>query len=363
MYMVATNSLGLDYTVNGETFPRADQADLNEMYRAASQLPAFTRLFVYYAPYSADPVLMEILPQGVVTVETYSSEVSSVSSERMSAVLKDFESYAPLATRGLVLWSHANGWLEDGIEDDGPSESGIATMSFGSDRSKHMNVTTLARTLAGHHLDYIYFDCCLMGSAEVMYELRDCAKYIVASPSELPRDGMNYEENIPILLRGGEDNYISAANTTYNDYASKPNPYDQTATMVVVKTAALPALAEATAAIYDLTPMQHPLSRTTNYYGSQYATQGHYLDFAEYVRALAQQNEVPDALINAFESALSEAVIYSVATPKLWDMWPMYSSCGLSTRVFNSPAAIGEKGYDRLQWTADVVSHHINSNQ
>ena len=34
--------------------------------------------------------------------------------------------------------------------------------------------------------EFILFDACLMSSIEVLYDLRDKAKYVIASPAELP---------------------------------------------------------------------------------------------------------------------------------------------------------------------------------
>ena len=89
-------------------------------------------------------------------------------------------------------------------------------------------------------------------------------------------------------------------------------------------------------------------------------SQGFYLDFGEYVRALHERGALEAALLAEFDSALSSAVIYSDATEKLWDDWPLYNVCGLSTRVVVRAEDLAVQGYDRLEWTKNVVSPRFN---
>ena len=50
-------------------------------------------------------------------------------------------------------------------------------------------------------MDFIIFDACFMGSVEVAYELRDVCDKIVASPTEVIAEGMDYITMASYLMK------------------------------------------------------------------------------------------------------------------------------------------------------------------
>lgn len=361
VYMVAANNLGRPTSVDGVKYRAADSLDLDEMQLAASRGDLGTgRWLVFHATYDSSR-LMELTRDGFKTLRVY-EHTAATDAARMAEVIDDVRKTAPAESYGMVFWSHANGWLEDGTVEE--STEGVVPLSFGIHKTKRMNITTMRRVLTGRGMEYLYFDCCLMGSVEVAYELRDCADYIVSSPSELPRDGMRYDLNMKYLVDGSREALVHSALNTFNHYNSLDESEMRTATMSVVSTAGLDRLAAATAVIYAVTPPNHPLKRVTNYYGSDRVSQGNYLDFAEYVRALVDANGADVALVEEFDRALEATVVWSRATEKLWDLWPMYNASGLSTRVFTRAKDFdGQANYGRLQWASDVVAPRFIINE
>ena len=347
VYMVAACDLGQG---------RADINDIAEMRTAAMAGKLGNNRWIIYHSTTSGSNLLELTAEGDTVVLKNYPKGYSVKIARMSEVIDDTKALAPANSYGMVFWSHGTGWIEDGIDD----ESTIHPQSFGSDFGETMNITSLRQALHDKDLDYLYFDCCLMGSIEVVYELRDCARYIVSSPSELPWNGMPYNENLEYLVDGSREALVNAATNTFNHYNNLTSAYDRSCTMSVIDTEKIEALAVATAAIYDVTPLEHPLNVVTNYYGRDTSRQAKYLDFGEYINALCNYNNVDNELATVFNNALADVVIFEDSTEKLWNNWPMYSTCGLSTRVFNHPDNINLDGYNRLQWTIDVVSHHIH---
>ena len=174
IYMAANNSLGS----NG-----ADVDDMDEMSAAMTggQFPDSTKVVVFHAPYTngKNHSLLQLERDGSwTTLKTYPQGLSSVSPERMRQALADVITLAPAAHYGLILWSHAMGWT------NGPDSKPASVLrSFGLDNRQEMTITDMASALAGFKFEYIYFDCCYMGSVEVIYELRDNAPLIVASPA------------------------------------------------------------------------------------------------------------------------------------------------------------------------------------
>ena len=117
----------------------------------------------------------------------------------------------PAQQYGLVLWSHADGWLPPTSTDYGGYGSPLATthrpLSFGIDSGPNghmsntgaeMAVDDIARAVhgAGLHLRYIFMDCCLMQTLETAYALRQVCDYITASPAPIPGSGANYEHQL-----------------------------------------------------------------------------------------------------------------------------------------------------------------------
>lgn len=103
--------------------------------------------------------------------------------------LQDFVQWAkrnyPADHYALVLWSHGGGWkdrsLVRGALDDDTSHS-------------VMPIADIARAIEeSGGVDLINFDACFMGMYEVAYELRNAAKFLVASEATVPGPGNPYD--------------------------------------------------------------------------------------------------------------------------------------------------------------------------
>lgn len=361
VYMVAANSLGTEVTSEGITYPRADIEDIGEMTEAIPALAPDSRVLVFHDCYEGAPALYEVTAAGLRPLKEYDRSESCLTVNRMRQVLADARVCAPAANFGLILWSHANGWLNDGTPDNDRTST-KRHRTFGQDRNRRMNITDLAAALDGQNLEFIYFDCCLMGSVEVVYELRRCAPYIVASTSELPRPGTPYHLCLPQIMEGAPAGLVRTAETTFRYYENHFDKNFRTCTISVIRTAALDDLASATAAVYTGAPLPHRAADVTNYNASQ--RYGYWLDFGEYVESLAaipgRSPEKAEHLACDFSRALAGAVIYSAATPVIWNRYHVYRHSGLSTYVFDTPEGFTTKGYDGLAWASDVVIHHLN---
>ena len=120
VYMVANNSLGSSTVPGEEEYGRGfDKSDLREMAKAAREgsLGA-NRLLVYHHAYLSEPRIIEITPDGERELKEYDTSELSVSTSRMTRVIDDFMELAPARNYGIVLWSHADGWLDNGIEEE-----------------------------------------------------------------------------------------------------------------------------------------------------------------------------------------------------------------------------------------------------
>lgn len=345
VYMVANNSLG-NYG--------CDAADLAEMQSAAANLPENTRWLVYHDPVSDDmPVLKELTADGWKTLKSYDREQLSVQAARMSDVIGDAKDAAPALSYGLVLWSHAHGWLQNGLSE----EPRVSPCSFGDDGGRTMNITTLASVLDNQGFDYIYADCCYMAAVEVAYELRDAARYFVASPSELPIDGQPYDLNLPLLADGSAEALNLAAINTFNHYDALIGS-GRTCTISVIDLAAIGRLATLTAGIYA----DRSVTYDDGYIPQRYMTESncYYYDFEDYI---THHRGLSEAVAVSWRRALDDAVIYEAATPYLWNRLAVEHHCGLSTYMLRTEDAAGTKNYNTLSWWNDVASLKFRPNE
>lgn len=350
VYQVAGNNLGN----NGW-----DMADIKEM-RQAAQAGAIghNHLLVYNSRWSGT-TLVEILPDRIDTIKVYDNSALSVSSQRMKEVLADVRKLRAADGYGLVLWSHGTGWIQDGISDplDKPKRS------FGSeDNGKKMNITTLARTLEDENLEFLYFDCCLMGSIETLYELRDVAPVIASSPTELPNPGMPYHLNVGPFFRSGSADILTAARNTFEYYNAIKDPIDRTCSMTVIDPSKLEALAAATKAIYERATDIYPSDFEPQRYEDGVVLPYKYYDFRQYVNALCttatgeERFEGASQLAAEFNRAFSDVVIYFAATPKLWSLLSLADATGLTTNILRNADDALKGNYSTLGWYTDVAS-------
>ena len=338
VYMAANNSLGsVGY----------DLMDLEEMKEASLNGDiAGGRLIVYHSATDGSMTLNEVKDGQLLRLKVYDNSVLSVESSRMSEVIADTKRLAPALDYGLVLWSHGNGWLVDGLTESDPAMP--VTHSFGEEQRKRMNVSTLARTIRNENFSFIYFDCCLMGSVEVLYELKDCARTIVASPTELPVYGMPYDENIKCFFKA-EPDLVKAARNTFESYNTPGVSLVDWCTMAVYDTEAVDNLVEATKAIYSVSDIGFPSGYIPQRYSDEMVC--YYYDFADYVNALAQDA----ALLDRFNSAVDDVVLYHAETPMLFNSVRLEHCSGLATYIMRNHDD-NRKNYQATPWYKDVVS-------
>lgn len=148
----------------------------------------------------------DIIKAGKV-VKTYSVPQASASKECVTRVLKDMISISRTKEYGLIMASHASGWLENSIN--------VNSRSFGQDGTNTDNTITIpdlknALMEVGCKFRYVLFDACMMGNIESCYELRNTTDYIIASPMEVPGEGYRYDKIIPSLF--GENVYDYTSN-------------------------------------------------------------------------------------------------------------------------------------------------------
>ena len=346
VYMAANNSLGTG---------GYDSKDLREMKEAVTGNPdVFNggRLVIFYAPTDGTQVLYELLPGSgeLKELKRYASDQYTVSASRMNEVMNDARSVAPADSYGLVLWSHALGWTQDGRKEE------VTGRSWGSDRGQTMNITTLASVLRDKAFDWIYFDCCYMGSVEVLYELRGVTNRVVASASEIPVDGMPYNKNLPLFFQPTADLARAAQNTF--EYYDRQSGVDRTCTITVYNLSGMDQLADATRSIY----MNASKVLPSSFYNLALSLDGKplFYDFGVYVRGMVETNDIYKDLLEKWNLAYRDVVEYENATPYLWNRIPLEQFTGMSTYIARGEDDMTYRGYNTLEWYETVAKYLYN---
>ena len=207
-YIAADNSLS--------SFATSDIAEMVKGY-AAIDAAGKSNLLVYVDDGNA-PRLVQITKgaSGNVvekTIHNYNKQ-NSLDVSVMSEVFKRVFDNFPADSYGLVLWSHADGWIQS------PT---AVTRWFGQDVSgnTYMDISALKETLSSApHFDFILSDACFMQSVEVAYELRNCANYFISSPTEIPGPGAYYVDMVPAMFKETttKANLAKAVAAGYFDY-------------------------------------------------------------------------------------------------------------------------------------------------
>lgn len=184
------------------------------------------------------------------TIAIYGNENSS-DPHFLSRVVSDARKLSPASSYGLVLWSHASSWAPP---------LGVRLKSFGQDNGLEMDIIDLKRALPSD-FKYIIFDACSMASVEAIYELRNTAQYILASPTEVLSLSYPYEQIVPYLF-GGKDELIKIGQAFMSFYQSLGGEY-ASATVSLIDTDGLPLLAERTKSLLNSTPLKVGFDRST----------------------------------------------------------------------------------------------------
>ena len=239
----------LVYMAAENTLSYYAEADLMEIMDASYKLTENDQLLVWFdraqqdeLPWLARMVNGQLKDSvSIADMQISDKDEYSTDPEIFEKVLSyAYSHYPALEGYGLVLWSHATGWML--------TDSIATTRSYGADNGTNsssynggptLNFSTIGRILAKMpHLEFVFGDCCNFMCLESIYELRNETDYVVGSPAEIPDPGAPYATVVPEMFRRQ-----NAARGIMQQYA---DCYQEILPLAVVKTSEMDALAEAT---------------------------------------------------------------------------------------------------------------------
>lgn len=337
VYAVAYNDLSYNLQL--------DMAEMKEGMSLAGVDADSCRWLLYRSDYTTEkPELLELTTgkDGELewrTIKTYSKSTLSTSPERLEQVVKDFRNLTnSCGEHGLVLWSHATGWMP-------PKNSGKYSFgqdnSLGNDRTgREMDIKAMAQALPRNFFTFIWCDCCYMAGVEVAWELRDRCDWYVAYPTEVEGDGMPYHLVIPTLLEN-KLHYDKAAEIFYRYYAERSSYAN--ATISVIRTNSLQHLADACRQLMYNSPQPSTSGLQQYNRTSQF---GPFYDLKDLCLAYANGNTA-DIRYHNVVNALNDVVVYAAATDTFRELRiDADHFCGISSGICQD----NQEYYRQLGW-------------
>lgn len=314
------------------------------------------RLVIYRDTENETPKLLEVYrhengENQVREVKSY-AEQNSATAETFQAVLEDVEMLFSAYSYGLILFSHATGWLPKGAllrPENAILQMGLApirTYTVAMDGASELGLKEFAAVIPDGFFEFIAFEACFMAGIEVLFELKDKTDYILSSSAEMVSPGFApiYQESLPLLYRPQAD--LTGFARDYFDFWDSQSGDYRSATITVAKTAGLPPLAawikqHATMDVppEDLPEIQH-FDRDRNH--------RLFFDFGDYY-----QRKVTPGTESQLNALLEDIVAYKAATPTFIPSrlgFEINRHSGITTYIPQERFGNLNKKYKELTW-------------
>ena len=297
------------------------------------------------------------------TLMTLPPFTPAASPETMSTVLTYVRNNFPAQHYGMVVSSHASGWMPAGyyyspesfeggstvswgrqrrrmpgspipFVDDFPRDDGSPMVrSYGRDqiltggRSEVYEMTM--REMAGAipmHLDFLLFDACMMGCVEVAYELRNVADKISFSPAEVLAEGLDYSKLGASLFKNGEPDLMGICRDYFEHYDSQPDGDYRSATISLVDCTALEPLASLCKTLFA--KYREQIFHLDPNVVQRYYRQGRYYFYD--LQDILLRAGIDASEKAALQRALDACIVYKGATPSFIGAFDIKVYSGMS---------------------------------
>lgn len=194
------------------------------------------RVLVFFMNSSTTGTLFELTYEKDKNVRTTLKEYTNpafTTANGIASILNDVKANASAIRYSMIIGCHGLGWIPVNTPSSRSASNkfhwdytdGPQTRFFGGTKPEFQtDVTTLAEGIskAGMQMEYIMFDDCYMSCAEVAYDLKNVANYIIACPTEIMAYGFPYHIIGKYLV--GNIDYAAICNGFYEFYKSYSTP-------------------------------------------------------------------------------------------------------------------------------------------
>ena len=303
------------------------------------------------------PLLIQIKEhKGVViadTLLTYDNR-NSASPELLRRVIADTKLIAPGDSYGMLLFSHATGWLPAGAFSD--PIGGRATVanndipvmhSIFEDSGVEMEFADFVAAIPDGMFEFIASEMCFMSSVETAYALRNKTEYLLASAPEVLSPGFEpiYKNSLHLLYKPTPD--LKEFGQRFFDYFNGLDGAYQSAAISLVKTSEMEALATLTREIApELT--QNQIDEVQVY--DRKGRPNLFFDFRDYLAQTATAKEMEQ-----LDKQLDKVVLFKRNTPKLINI-RIAKHSGLSVYIPQENLPKLNEAYENEAWYKATVN-------
>ena len=306
----------------------------------------------------------ECIEQRIVDNITIDSN-AIITPETIGSHIAQMAELAPAKRYGIVFAGHGQGWITREIINNDkdisalsagynpwiPAAGAEVTRAFG-ESNVQVNIDELAEGIekSGVELDYILFDACFMANIEAIYDLRNSANYIIASPCEIMGKGFPYHRTLPYLFEneGMTTDYNGAAKSYYTFYKDEYNGSSRCGSISVFNCAEIDALAEATKSVIASAKTEYDAKSLQTYEGQP---THHFYDFGQWVNTVATDN----AALKAFNEQMAKSVVATYSLPTFYSAYGSYGTYNIDLDVYtgvttSAPSEAYPNGWRMTNW-------------
>lgn len=277
-------------------------------------------------------------------LETIALNSELISTDDIGKNIAKMAEYAEADRYGIVFASHGQGWIpREVLNGDGgisalslmnvwqPAIGAEVTRAFG-ENNVQVNPAELAEGIekSGVELDYILFDACFMANIETIYDMRNSANYIIASPCEIMGKGFPYHRTLRYLFAadGATSDVKGAAESYYKFYRDEYNSSYRCGSIAVFKCDEIEALAEATKEVVKSATDDYDASKLQTYEGQKVHQ---FYDFGQWVNSVATDTSALDA----FNNQLDETIIAKYTLPTFYSAYGSYGTYDIDMEAYS----------------------------
>lgn len=294
---------------------------------------------------------------------------SLIGPEFITSIIDKMTTLLPAKRYGMVLAGHGQGWITrevlngaSGISTFGcytplftPAAGAEVTRAFG-ESNVQVNPAELAEGINNSiaDIDYLLFDACFMSNIEFIYELRNSANYIIASPCEIMGKGFPYERTLPHLFKddGNTTDYAAAAESYYLYYRDEYKNDSRCGSIAVYDCSEIEALRDATKEVVKSAKSEYDSSILQTYEGQ---SDHYFYDFGEWVNTVATDNTA----LESFNNQLSNTVIAKYTLDSFYSAYGGYGTYPIKTEVYSgvttsAPSEVLESYWIETEWYKSV---------
>ncbi|MBR5132512.1 MAG: hypothetical protein IKV29_00230 [Alistipes sp.] len=294
-----------------------------------------------------------------------------IEAQNVADIIAKMAATAPAKRYGLVCAGHGQAWIPRDVvnskadiakfdADYNPwiqAEGAETTRAYGEDNTM-LNIPELrnAIELSNVELDYILFDACFMANIETVYDLRNVANYIIASPCEIMGKGFPYTNTLPYLFtdNGNATDYVGAAESYHHYYRYEYTQNARSASITVFNCTEVEALADATREVVKSATSEYDINKLQTYEGQR---THHFYDFGQWVRTVATDAEA----LARFNTQFAKAVVKTFTLDSFYSAYGNYGTYPINRDVYtgvttSAPSLAYPNAWKQTDWYKDVCA-------